>query len=395
MNYGVVAEFNPFHNGHKKFVDSLKSDGESTVTAVMSESFVQRGECAFLDAYSRVKAALSCGVDLVISLPVAYAVSSAERFAFGGVSLLDSLGVLDSIAFGSECADAALLKSVAEKITSEEFSGALENYLSTGVSFPTARQRALAKLYGEEFANVLSSPNDILGVEYIKALNKIGSKLSVRAVKRVGASHDGDEICDNIASASLLRSLSVEDIECFVPEQSYNIIKEAFDNNKAPAEMKNIESAVLARLRRMTVEDFRALPDVTEGLEFRIYEAVRSSKSVEKILDNVKTKRYTHSRLRRILLCAFLEITKQAAEVKPQYIRVLGFNENGARLLKVAKEKSSLPIVTRFSEIKQLGETAQGEFLQEAVSRDLFALAMPTPDICGREMTDKLIVIKD
>ncbi len=395
MNYGVVAEFNPFHNGHKYLIDTLKSDGVSTVTAVMSESFVQRGECAFFDVNARVKAAISCGVDLVLSLPVNCALASAEKFAFGGISTLNALGVIDTVAFGSECGDAGLLKKVAEIITSDEFSATLENRLSEGLSFPTARQKALADIYGEDFAAVLRSPNDILGVEYIKALNMLESSCGVLAVKRTGASHDGAEIENGICSASLLRTMAPAQAASFVPECCAVVYNTEYSLNRAPADMKKLDTAMLAKLRTMSVGDFKKLPDVTEGLEHRIYSAVREARSVDEVLEKVKTKRYTHSRLRRILLCAFLGIDKAVSNIAPTCVRVLGFNENGENLLREAKGKASLPIVTKSSQVNALGADAEKVFGLECSARDLFALALPVPEVCGREMTDKLVVIKN
>ena len=395
MNYGVVAEFNPFHNGHKYLIDTLKSDGASTVTVVMSESFVQRGECAFFDVNARVKAAISCGADLVLSLPVNCAVASAEKFAFGGISTLNALGVIDTVAFGSECCDASLLKKVAEIITSDEFSATLENRLSEGLSFPTARQKALADIYGADFAGVLRSPNDILGVEYIKALNTLNSPCEVLAVKRTGASHDGAETAGDICSASLIRTLDFENAAHYVPECCRSIYTAEYSLNRAPVDMKKLGTAMLAKLRSMSVEDFAALPDVTEGLEHRIYSAVREARSIDEVLEKVKTKRYTHSRLRRILLCAFLGIDKSSSAVAPPYIRVLGFNENGEKLLREAKGKASLPIVTKSSQVSALGGDAERVFALECFARDMFSLALPVPEVCGREMTDKLVVIKN
>lgn len=395
MNYGVVAEFNPFHNGHKHLVEQLKADGVSTVTAVMSESFVQRGECAFLDVNARVKAAISCGVDLVLSLPVNCAVASAEKFAFGGISTLNALGIIDTIAFGSECGDAALLEKVAEIITTDEFSATLENRLCEGLSFPTARQRALADMYGVDFAEVLRSPNDILGVEYIKALNALNSPCGVLAVKRAGASHDGAEASGNICSASLIRTNGFENAEQYVPECCRSIYTAEYSLNRAPADMKKLDTAVLAKLRTMSAADFRQLPDVTEGLEHRFFAAVREARNVDEVLEKVKTKRYTHSRLRRILLCAFLGIDKAVSDIAPPYVRVLGFNENGERLLRSAKGKAALPVVAKSSQVSALGGNAERIFALECTARDMFSLALPVPEVCGREMTDKLVVIKN
>lgn len=395
MNYGIVAEFNPFHNGHKHIVDILKAGGENTVTAVMSESFVQRGECACMSPYERTMAALSCGVDLVLSLPVPYATASAERFASGGVTVLGSLGCIDALGFGSECGDVKVLKKCAEAITAEEFSPLLENRLSEGLSFPTARQKALRDMYGDEFADALSSPNDLLGVEYIKAIEKNKFPIKPVAVKRVGVSHDSEEINVDFCSASAIRSFLKNggDYKNFMPEKSFNILSEAVASGNAPADFGKLENTILYKLRTMSVEDFRNIPDVSEGLEYRFYEAVRNSVALSEILEKVKTKRYTHSRLRRIVLCALLGIEAADTNAPVPYIRVLGFNECGAGILKQAKSTAALPIVSKSSDFKNLDPNAQKMFELECKARDIFSLCLPAPQVCGKEMTDKLIVL--
>ncbi len=396
MNYGIVAEFNPFHNGHKFLIDSVKGEGD-TVTVVMSESFVQRGECACIDISSRVKMALLNGADLVLSLPVPYATASAEKFAFGGISALNGLGCVDSLVFGSECGDAEILKKCAEIIISDEFLPALEKRLNDGLSYPDARQKALADLCGEDFARILSSPNDILGIEYIKAINSLNSKMTFSPLKRQGVSHDSEIFNGRFSSASAIRKmmLSGEDFKEFMPENVFEIIKEDVNNGKAPADFKNLEKAVLYKLRTMTEDDFRQLPDVSEGLEYRIVQAVKTTTTLDGLLEKIKTKRYTHSRLRRIVLCAFLGIKKEDVSLSVPYVRVLGFNEKGAKLLKQAKEKATLPIVTKSSDFKNLSDEANRVFYLECLARDIFSLALPEPDVCSKEMTDKMIVCSD
>lgn len=395
MNYGIIAEFNPFHNGHKHLIDVLRENGENTVTAVMSESFVQRGECACVSPDVRTRMAIESGVDLVLSLPVAFATASAERFAEGGVTVLGSLGCIDKLAFGSESGDVEILKKCGEAITSEEFSPLLENRLNEGVSFPTARQRALRDMYGDAFADALSSSNDILGVEYIKALNKFGFDMEPMAVKRIGTGHDSTEICGNICSASAIREKIKNggDFHEFMPSNAVAVFCEAISRNKAPADFSKLENAVLYKLRTMSVEDFAVLPDVSEGLEYRFFEAVKKSVTLFEILEKVKTKRYTLSRLRRIVICAFLGITKDVFSVPVPYIRVLGFNKRGAEVLKQAKNKAVLPVVTKYSDLKYMNADAKKYFELESKARDIFSLCTPLPDVCGKEMTDKLIVL--
>lgn len=395
MNYGIIAEFNPFHNGHKYIVDCLKQNNENTVTAVMSGSFVQRGECACVSPYARTEMALKNGVDLVLSLPVAYATASAERFAGAGVDILSALGVIDCLGFGSETGDKQRLLSCSQALLSEELDGCIGKYLSQGVSFPQAREKALKEMHGENLSSILSQPNDILGVEYVKALVKNSSPIDFEPVKRIGVSHDSKEENGNICSASMLRDMlnNKSAFTNFVPEETLKILTEYIENGKAPADFKRTEGAVLYKLRLMTPEDFEALPDVSEGLHHRIYSAVRSSSSLDEILEKIKTKRYTHSRIRRIILCAYLGITKQDVLAPVPYIRVLGFTEKGAALLKEIKKKATLPVVTKASDVKSLNSSAQRCFELECTARDLFSLSLPVADVCGKEMTDKIIVL--
>ena len=394
MNYGIVAEFNPFHNGHKFLIDSVKGEGD-TVTVVMSESFVQRGECACVSPYARTQMALKCGVDLVLSLPVPYATASAERFALGGVSVLGGLGCVDALAFGSESGNAEKLKKCADALVSDEFSDILEKYLNDGVSFPVARQKAVEEISGSDVAEALSSPNNILGVEYIKAINKLGLNMGVKLVTRKGVDHDSKTTNGEFCSASAIREnlIAGKFIGEYLPEDAREIMGKEIENYKAPAAISNLETAIIYKLRSMSVEDFKELPDVSEGLEYRLFDAVKNSSYLEEILEKVKTKRYTHSRIRRIIICAFLGIKKSDVSAPVPFIRVLGFNENGAKILKKAKETATLPIITKASEAFALGENAKRIFELECFARDMLSLALPVRDEFGKEMTDKLIVL--
>lgn len=393
MNYGVVAEFNPLHNGHKAFLDSIKSEGD-TVTAVMSECFVQRGETASMRPGARTLCALENGVDLVLALPVTFAVSSAEGFAFGGVSVLKSCGVIDSLAFGSECGDSRLLEDCADALLSPELDAAVVSELKSGVSYPAARQRALSKKYGEVFSGIVSSPNDTLATEYIKAAKRLSFEPQFTAVKRMGALHDSLGGDGFIRSASEIRTLFGGGFEEFVPENVLRIFKAEKEMNKAPVDFSRLEGAMLYVLRNMTQSDFKCLPDVSEGLDGRLYNAVRAGKSLKEILESGKTKRYTYSRLKRILLCALLKISADMKNEGVPYIRVLGFTKKGEELLREIKRNASLPTVTNYGDVKKLGEKACEYFELEARVRDVFSLAEPVPDMCGALMTDKIIVLK-
>ncbi|MBR6551655.1 MAG: nucleotidyltransferase [Clostridia bacterium] len=395
MNYGIVAEFNPFHNGHKYLVDSIKQSENDVVVAVMSGNFVQRGEPAVLDVNKRTKMALDCGVDLVLSLPFPYCSATAERFALSGVTVLDSLNCLHSLAFGSESNNKEMLLNCAKNLRTKEFNSLVSNLVESGVSFPTAREQAVKELFGEKQSELLQKSNDILGVEYAKALLELNSNLDITTVKRTGAEHDSKDGTKNIRSASLIRTVieDLAEVENFVPNESLNVLKDAIENKKI-IDYSKYELSLLFKLRTMSVEELRALPDVNEGLEYRIYDAVRNSTSNNELLEKIKTKRYTLSRIRRILLFAYLGVTKELLETPVPYIRVLGFNEKGALLLKQCKEKAKLPVITRSADLKNLDENGKKIFELECKARDLYSLCLQSPDICGKEMTEKIIIIK-
>lgn len=386
-------EFNPFHNGHKYLIDSLKQTEDDTVTAVISGNFVQRGEPAVLDVNKRTEMALECGVDLVLSLPLPFCTSTAEKFALAGITVLDSLNTLDFIAFGSESNSPELIKECAEKLRSAEFDKLVSKLIDSGVSYPVAREQAISQLFGAEVADVLKSSNDILGVEYVKALLELNSRLGVKTIKRIGAGHDSSDGIGNIRSASFIRSVvdNADEMKKFLPEQAFCILKTAIDE-KNVMDYEKYEFSLLYKLRTMTVEEINNLPDVSEGLEYRIYDAVRTATSYNELLEKIKTKRYTLSRIRRILNYAYLGVTKDDLLLSVPYIRVLGFNEKGARILKSVKNNSKLPVITRSADLKSLTEEGKKIFDMECKARDLYSLCLKNPDKCGKEMTEKIII---
>ena len=344
---------------------------------------------------SRTKVALECGVDLVISLPLPYCISTAEKFALSGVTVVDSVNCLDSIAFGSESNNKNLLSDCAKNLKSDEFNSLVSEFIESGVSYPVAREQAVRELYGDLQAELLKNSNDILGVEYVKGLMSINSQLDFTTIKRTGAEHDSENGTDNIRSASLIRTFidDLEKVKNFVPEESFKVLEKITENGKI-IDYKKYEMSLLFKLRTLTPEDFKKLPDVSEGLEYRIYDAVRNSNSYYELLEKIKTKRYTLSRIRRILLFSYLDITKELLETPVPYVRVLGFNEKGASLLKQCKEKSTLPIVTRPADVKNLSENAKRIYELECKARDLYSLCLKNPDVCGKEMTEKIIIVK-
>ena len=296
----IIAEWNPLHRGHLLPVQAARQQGATHIVAILSGNFVQRGEPALCPWQYRAAAALSSGVDLVLQLPLPYAVSTAQHFAGGAVASLAALGTVDSLIFGSECGELAALRSVAAALDSPDLPAALAPHLQKGLPFAAARQAAVYSLLGED-AGLLSSPNNILGIEYLRALRRLGSNIQPLTISRQGAPHDAAEPDTDFPSASQLRQrfLTGQDISSSLPPAMAEQLELARQRGALP-QLELWERAFLARLRAMTETDYAALPDVTEGLEHRLYRASRTAKTTEELLAEAKTKRYTHARLRRV-----------------------------------------------------------------------------------------------
>ena len=373
---GIICEYNPFHMGHAwNLGEAKRLSGADAAVCVMSGAYVQRGEPALLREHARGEAAVCCGADLVLALPVPWATASAARFALGGISVLEGLGVCDTVAFGSECGDTDTLCAVAAALEDPSADEMIRGKLSSGVSYAAAREAALREL-GISGAERLRDPNDTLGIEYIAALRKLASAMKPLAVQRVGK-HDGGETEKGFASASFVRSriLAGEDVSPYLPSAMNEILCRELESGFEPVTMELLESAVLYRLRTMTDEEYAALPDGGEGLWMRLARCGRTEGSLAAVLEQTKTKRYAMARLRRMVLAAFLGVTAEMQEKLPPYIRVIAMNEKGAALLKNARKTASLPVITKTADGKTLSGFA-GEILQlEARAADLRALA--------------------
>lgn len=396
---GIIAEYNPFHNGHAYQIEHTRAEkeGEAThVVAVMSGHFTQRGEPALVDPHIRAEAALKSGVDLVISLPVPWALSSAQGFADGGVALLDALRCVDMISFGSECGDIDALKKVRALLDDPRVAQRLHGMLDMGMSYAEAQRKAVAEIGGESRATLLDSPNNTLAIEYLGALARQGSAIEPFTVKRMGAAHDALAPIGGMASASYLREAvragRTHTIAPFVPHAVCNLLIGAMEQGVCPSREELAERAVLAVLRLRTKEQLASLPAVSEGLENRLYNAVLEADSLETLITLAKTKRYARTRLQRLIWCAYLGIGADMASGTPPYIRVLGATEAGLEVLHAAKNRGTkLPIVTRPSQVDLLDERAKKLFALECRAADLYALTVPKPYPCGSEMTTPMI----
>lgn len=387
---GVICEFNPLHNGHAALLRHIRHETGGPIVCVMSGNFVQRGEAAALDKWSRTRLALQNGADLVIELPLPWAMSGAERFAFGGVSVLHALGCVDELWFGSEDGNADALREIAAFLLSDTFSAAVKPYLAEGLSFASARGKAIETALSPDAAALNEQPNNILGIEYCKALLKLQSGITPHTIRRFSVAHDAAAAAGGFASASLLRQMSAsgEDISPFVPTETDRVIRELFDKKQFPASLSWLERGILGFLSTCPAETLRNVPDVSEGIENRIQTAAGTVSTLSELYDAVKSKRYSHARIRRIVLGAYLGLTKDLPEA-PLYIRVLGMNENGTEILRAAD--AALPFVMRPADVKKLSPEAQHIFALEARADDLYALCTEVRRPAKMDYTEKLI----
>ncbi len=353
MNFGIICEFNPLHRGHKHLIESVKGESDGIICA-MSGNFVQRGEFAVFDKFERAKSAIDAGADLVIEIPALCSTLSAQGFAKAGVGILESTGICDKLAFGAECSDINELKRVAQQIIEND--NIIKDELAKGVSYPKARQNAVS-------SPILEGANNILAIEYLNQ-----TSLDCIAIERIGAGHDSEDAL--YSSSEIRKHLSLDEI----------------------SSLKNCEKAVLYKLRTMSEKDFLEIDDVSEGLENRIVSAVKTAKSLDELYDLIKTKRYTHSRIRRIILRAYLGITKDMPK-NPQYLRILAFNEKGRNMLSEMKKSAQLPVVTKYSEAKAQGEDIQKLFELESRFTDIYNLGYLSPRPCEEEKTRKTYII--
>lgn len=387
---GIVCEFNPFHNGHKHLIDSVKADGD-IVVCVMSGNFVQRGEPAIFPKEVRVKSALMNGADIVLELPFVYATASAEIFASSAVKILNAFGC-DKIAFGTENTTLYQLENAVDVLLSVDFDKKIKKHLENGISYPKARQMAYEE-YNSDCD--ISSPNNILAIEYISAIKKNNYSITPITVIRKGADYNDNFAVDEFASATHIRNLINEnkDFEKYVPDNVYEIYINALEKGEyLNAEKFNISA--LSILRSIDAINPK-IANMAEGLENRIASAIKISSNIDEVYDNVKTKRFTHSRIRRAVLSTIISVTNDDLQIPVPYCRLLGFNTKIANNLGDLAKKCSLPFVVNYSDIVNLNkDDALQVFGLENKSSDLYNLALQKTGNCSTEMTYSVIKMK-
>ncbi len=390
----IVCEYNPMHNGHVYHIEQTRKLGSTHIVAIMSSNFVQRGEPAIISKEARTKMALSCGVDLVLELPSVWSMSTAERFAYSSIYILDKLSVIDSLSFGSEKGNINNLVEIANFLNLDSCLDKIKDVMKSGVSFASSREMVIKEVMGEKYSTLISKPNNILAIEYIKALKKLESNIKPMAIKRQGAEHDSDLEINSFLSAKQIRKYINDNnynLERFLPKDVLEIISHEVCNGKAPSSIYNLERTILYKLRSTSKNEIRNIFDVSEGLENRILSAAAKSTSLDELYENIKSKRYSLSRIRRVIMSSLLGINKQLVNLKPQYVRALGFNSKGLEILKLAKGKSKIPIVTKVSDIKSLNKDANLVFRNEMLAGDIYNLTLPRVFPCSYETTRKII----
>lgn len=392
---GVVAEYNPFHNGHYYHLQATKEiTGAEYCVAVISGNFTQRGDTSIVNKWAKAYMAICGGADLVIELPTVYSISSAENFASGAVKILDNLKVVNAISFGAEANDLATLNNIANVLYEEPkaYTNILSHELKKGISYPAARENALMMYLNDikRYANTLSSPNNILAIEYLKALKIQKSKLEPIMIKRKKVYYNDNKIVDDFASATAIRKLLQDgeyaNLRKVIPRSSYTIIGQESRKGGMVVSLAKYEKEIIYALRKMTVEEIADLPDVSEGLQFAIKNAANEANNLKDLISNIKSKRYTQTRIQRILLYALLGIDKKLMEnsrkVVP-YVRVLGFTQKGKSLLsEISRRNPKLNIITSLKKYMNQNQN-KNKVLAEMLEKDIFATDVYTLGYIG------------
>ncbi len=405
---GIIAEYNPFHNGHLYQIEEAKKQtGADYVIAIMSGNFTQRGNTSLVNKWVKANMALQNAVDIVIELPTIYSISSAENFSEGAIKILDSLKVVDTLCFGTETADFVALNNIANILYNEpkEYISMLNHELGKGVSYPKARESALMMYLNDikRYANILSGSNNILAIEYLKALKKLKSDMKPYSIQRKKVYYNDEKIVDEFASSTAIRKLvareQYDELRKVVPKDSYILLGEEIKRGNIVIDIVKFEKEILYQLRSMSLSEIAQLPDVSEGLEHAIKSAVDSCNNIIDLINIIKTKRYTQTRIQRILLYALLRINKKdmanAKKVVP-YTRILGLNKKGKLLLsEICKINKKVNIITS---VKKFESTNTNKTLSQMLEKDIYAsniytLGYEYDSWSNLDYTNKLIVM--
>lgn len=403
---GIVTEYNPFHNGHVHHLEISKQATKTDFSvAVMSGNFVQRGDTSLVNKWVKTEMALKGGVDLVIELPTIYSISSAENFADGAIKILNSLGIVDYVSFGSEAGEIDPLNQIASILYKEpkDFSELLKSGLKSGISYPKARELALAQYFGtsKKYSDILKSPNNILAIEYLKSLKKHRSPIIPVTVKRDYSEYNSKKVKQGIASATAIREMikTGKNVHYVVPFETYELLENAESAGQIIPDLSVYEKEIIYTLRKLTLTEIANIPDVSEGLENKIKQAANNCNHLDDLIASIKSKRYAQTRIQRILLYALLGITEKdinsSKRITP-YIRVLGFNKHGKRIISaIAAANPKLNIIVS---VKKFMEQCNSTPLRNMMAKDILAtniytLGYKTNSVANLDYTHKVIEI--
>lgn len=389
-NAFIASEYNPFHNGHLHHIEETRKQGADNIICIMSGNFVQRGTIAVAEKHIRAKTAILSGADLVIELPLKYAISTASYFAEGFIKTAKATGLDGFISFGAKDS-LERLNQVKNIVFSDEAEEFCNNCISEGISYPKAKSLYIEKYCDSNLSAALSDANNVLALEYLRAKEIYFPEAGVFAVERKGTMHDSDEIKENITSAGNIRrtlyaEISEEDrinrlyeVQKLIPEPVFNELLSAYSSGVFPSSPENFNLIQFSRLLSLSKYDFQKINNVTGGLENRIIEGLGRCNSITELCDFVKSKVFTHSRLRQIMLSACIGITKEHLDAPLQYIRVLAFNDKGRALLNAMKKTSSIPVITNISQADTSNRLTAIEANSDVLAGKLFNLCLPCP----------------
>ena len=406
---GIIAEYNPFHNGHLYQIQEAKRiTGADYVVAVVSGNFVQRGDTSLVNKWAKTQMALLNGADLVIELPTVYSVSSAENFAEGAIKILNSLQIVNTICFGTETSDFAALNNIANVLYTEpkKYTAMLNHELGKGISFAKARENAVLMYLNDikRYASIMSGPNNILAIEYLKALKKYKSELTPLPIQRKKVYYNQDKIVDEFASSTAIRKLlareEYSEIRKVMPNSSYMVLKSEIEKGNYVVSMGKFEKEILYTLRKMPVKEIAQLQDVTEGLEYAIKNAANSCNSLAELINMVKSKRYTQTRIQRILLYSLIGITKKDIELSKKlvpYTRVLGCTDKGKEMMSDICNMN--PKFNMITSVKKFVDTNKNRNLvrlleKDIVATNIYTLGYKHNSASNLDYTSSLVVVK-
>lgn len=404
---GIIAEYNPFHNGHLLHLTKSKEEtGAEYSICIMSGNFVQRGNTSIVNKWVKTEMALNSGIDLVLELPTVYSISSAENFAEGAIKLLNSLKIVDTVSFGSENSDIDILNRISGILYEEpkQYVEFLNTELKKGFSFPKARENAiLLYLNDQKYSNILNQPNNTLAIEYLKALKKYKSHIMPIAIKREKAFYNSNCIVDEYASATAIRNMIINnqfnDIRKVMPRLAYDLLMQEIENNQYVIDISKFEKEILYSIRRLSTTDLKKFPEVNEGLENAIKNAANSCNTLAELINIIKSKRYTQTRIQRILLYILLNITQKDMYISRKtvpYARILGYSPKGKEL--ISEIYNANPKITLITSVKNFFDSSNNKTYKHMLSKDILAtniytLAYKNNSVANLDYTKRIVTI--